>query len=89
MGFALDYGVNQPPSKHTGRGPAGVLAGRRDVRRRPPSTRLGNRSRTRPQTDDAQRGQPGIARLRQELETEPRDPSYLVPVHGVGYKFVN
>ena len=30
-----------------------------------------------------------IARLRQKLETEPRDPSYLVTVHGVGYKFVD
>jgi len=30
-----------------------------------------------------------IARLRQKLETEPRDPSYVVTVHGVGYKFVD
>jgi len=30
-----------------------------------------------------------ITRLRQKLETEPRNPSYLVPVHAVGYTFVN
>jgi DNA-binding response OmpR family regulator len=30
-----------------------------------------------------------IARLRQKLETEPRDPCYLMTVHGVGYRFVD
>ena len=30
-----------------------------------------------------------LVRLRQKLEEEPRNPSHLITVHGVGYKFVD
>jgi DNA-binding response OmpR family regulator len=30
-----------------------------------------------------------IVRLRQKLESEPREPRHLVTVHGIGYKFVD
>jgi two-component system response regulator RegX3 len=28
-----------------------------------------------------------IQRLRRKLEPDPRDPRYLLTVHGIGYKF--